>query len=158
MRSSDLATKRLNLVKRAIIATTDSWCSRKPILTPLRYTAITLIVSAIVVLHIGLANAQDKTPAKPADPTQLSLDELMKAEIYSASKQWQTKRAPSSISIVTADHPKVRVPHPGRNPSACVALCHQRPKLQLYRIRGLARPQDYNRMLLLVNGHRLRRV
>ena len=118
-----------------------------------------VLLPAFVLMCMGIAVAQEKKPVQQADPTQLSLDELMKAEIYSASKQWQTvAEAPASISIVTAD----QIQKYGYRTLAeilrsvrGVYITNDR-NYSYIGIRGFARPGDYNtRMLLLVDGHRL---
>src|SRR6185295_11650120 len=67
-----------------------------------RFIAI-LVLSAFGLICTVGAGAQPK-PSQTPDPTLLSLDDLIKAEIYTASKHWQAiSEAPASVSIVTAD-------------------------------------------------------
>ncbi len=159
MRFSNLLGERVSQRSRAMIGAAGHWCSRQAAVALSRCLTETLVLSAIVLICIGIAGAQDKKPAQPADPTQLSLEELMKAEIYSASKQWQTvAEAPSSISIVTADH----IQKYGYRTLADILRSVRGVYISNDRnysyigVRGFARPGDYNtRMLLLVDGHRL---
>ncbi len=99
---------------------------------------------------------------KPADLTDLSIEELMELEVEDvsgASKFGQkVTEAPSSVSIVTAEDIKrygyrtlaeilqsVRGFYTGNDRSYSYAG-----------IRGFSRPGDYNtRMLLLIDGHRI---
>jgi len=159
MRFSDLLGERMSQGSRTLAATAVHLCSRRVSIAPSRCVAAVLVLSAIVLSCIGVAEPQEKKTAQPADPTQLSLDELMKAEIYSASKQWQTvAEAPSSISIVTAD----QIQKYGYRTLADILrsvrgvyIANDR-NYSYIGIRGFARPGDYNaRMLLLVDGHRL---
>jgi outer membrane receptor for ferrienterochelin and colicins len=115
----------------------------------------------LVLISAVLAAAQDenKKVVESDDPTQLSLDQLMKSEIYSASKQWQrVAEAPSSISIVTADQIKkygYRTLADILRSVRGVYVTNDR-NYSYIGIRGFARPGDYNtRVLLLVDGHRL---
>jgi len=119
----------------------------------------TLVFLGVVLICAGIANAQTKKSDPPPDPTQLSLEDLMKAEIFSASKQWQTvAEAPSSISIVTAD----QIQKYGYRTLADIlqsvrgiSIANDR-NYSYMGVRGFARPGDYNtRVLLLVDGHRM---
>jgi iron complex outermembrane receptor protein len=118
----------------------------------------TFILSALILALGGIADAQEKKAAQHTDPTQLSLEELVKAEIFSASKHWQTvAEAPSSISVVTAD----QIQKYGYRTLAeilrsvrGVYVINDR-NYSYIGIRGFGRPGDYNtRMLLLIDGHR----
>src|SRR5207302_6705070 len=64
----------------------------------------TMILLAIALCST-IASAQQKTPDEtPSGVVDLSLEELMNVNIYTASKRWQKiVEAPASISIVTAD-------------------------------------------------------
>jgi outer membrane receptor for ferrienterochelin and colicins len=103
-------------------------------------------------------------PAHAVDPqhndiTDLSLEDLKKVQVYSASMYLQDDRqAPSSVTVVTADE---------------IRKCGYRTLADILRsvrgfyvsydrnysyvgVRGFSRPGDYNsRILLLLNGHRL---
>jgi outer membrane receptor for ferrienterochelin and colicins len=118
----------------------------------------TILVLSVILILSGVAGAQEKKPDLQADPTQLGLEELVKADIFSASKHWQTvAEAPSSISIVTAD----QIQKYGYRTLAeilrsvrGVYVTNDR-NYSYIGIRGFARPGDYNtRMLLLIDGHR----
>src|SRR6185295_1369374 len=90
--------------------------------------------------------------------TLLSLDDLMKAEIYTASKHWQAiSEAPASVSIVTADE----IQKYGYRTLADILRSIRGISITSDRnysyvgVRGFARPGDFNtRLLLLVDGHR----
>jgi len=120
-----------------------------------------LAATGLVLIAAAVAAAQDenKKIGRSDDPTQLSLDQLMKSEIYSASKQWQkVAEAPSSISVVTADQIKkygYRTLADILRSVRGVYVTNDR-NYSYIGIRGFARPGDYNtRVLLLVDGHRL---
>jgi len=102
------------------------------------------------------AGAQD---APHDDVTDLSLEDLRKVQVYSASMYLQDDRkAPSSVTVVTGDE---------------IRRCGYRTLADILRsvrgfyisydrnysyvgVRGFSRPGDYNtRILLLQNGHRL---
>lgn len=119
----------------------------------------TLVLSAIVLICISIADAQEKKPDQPADSTQLSLEELMNVNIYTASKRWQKiVEAPASISIVTDDE----IQRYGYRTLAEILGSMRGINLTYDRnysyigVRGFSRPGDYNaRLLLLVDGHRI---
>src|SRR5579864_7088935 len=103
-------------------------------------------------------------PAQATDPqhddvSDLSLEDLKRVQVYSASMYLQDDRkAPSSVTVVTADE---------------IRKCGYRTLADILRsvrgfyvsydrnysylgVRGFSRPGDYNdRILLLLNGHRL---
>ena len=135
------------------------WCSLRVAVALSRCLITTLVLFAIVLICLSTATAQDKKPSQADDPTQLSLEDLMKAEIYSASKHWQNvAEAPSSISIVTAD----QIQKYGYRTLADIlrsvrgiSIANDR-NYSYMGVRGFARPGDYNtRVLLLVDGHRM---
>jgi iron complex outermembrane receptor protein len=114
-----------------------------------------------VPLQKPSAVAQDK-----ADPRQkqsgigdLSLEQLVNVNIFTASKRWQKiVEAPASISIVTADE----IQKYGYRTLA--EILRSMPGIYIGNdrnysyigVRGVSRPGDYNtRVLLLVDGHRL---
>lgn len=113
-----------------------------------------------LLLHFALwltpARAQDPSPD---DVTDLSLEDLRKVQVYSASMYLQDDRkAPSSVTVVMGDE---------------IRKCGYRTLADILRsvrgfyvsydrnysyvgARGFSRPGDYNtRILLLQNGHRL---
>jgi outer membrane receptor for ferrienterochelin and colicins len=160
MRFNDVLAGRLSPGSSpARINTARRWCSRRVAVALSRCLIRTLLLFAIVLICLNIATAQEKKPAQPADPTQLSIEDLMKAEIYTASKHWQTvAEAPSSISIVTAD----QIQKYGYRTLADILRSIRGIYVSYDRnysylgIRGFARPGDYNsRVLLLVDGHRM---
>jgi len=116
-------------------------------------------VAALLVqssLWLAPAHASD---SHQDDVTDLSLEDLRKVQVYSASMYLQDDRkAPSSVTVVTADE---------------IRKCGYRTLADILRsvrgfyvsydrnysyvgVRGFSRPGDYNtRILLLLNGHRL---
>ncbi len=116
------------------------------------------LLPGIVIACFSVADAQAHKPTQQ-DMSNLSLEDLMKVEIYTASKHWQKlAEAPSSISIVTADE----IQKYGYRTLADILQSVRGIYISYDRnysyvgVRGLSRPGDYNsRMLLLVNGHRM---
>lgn len=127
----------------------------------MRLTANCLaLVLAILVLDSAAVVAQDKTPGpKSSDVADLSLEELMNVNIYTASKSWQKiVEAPASVSIVTADE----IQKYGYRTLAEILRSIRGIYIGYDRnysyigVRGFSRPGDYNtRVLLLVDGHRI---
>lgn len=155
----DNTGKRSRQRARAMIATAGHWCCSEGMVALPRWLAATLVSLAIILISAGIADAQQKKVSQQGDPTQLSLDELMKAEIFSASRQWQTvAEAPSSISIITADQIQkygYRTLAEILNSVRGIYTANDR-NYSYVGIRGYARSGDYNtRILLLVDGHRL---
>ena len=65
-----------------------------------------VLLAAIISFGSSAAIAQEKEGPrqKPSGVADLSLEQLMNANIYTASKRWQKiVEAPASISTVTAD-------------------------------------------------------
>lgn len=120
-----------------------------------------VLIATIISFGSSAAIAQDKeTPRqKPSDVSDLSLEQLMNVNIFTASKRWQKiVEAPASISIVTADEIQkygyrtladILRSMPG------ISIGYDR-NYSYIGVRGVSRPSDYNtRVLLLVDGHRL---
>jgi iron complex outermembrane receptor protein len=93
------------------------------------------------------------------DVTDLSLEDLKKVQVYSASLYLQDDRkAPSSVTVVTADE----IQRCGYRTLADILssvrgfyITYDR-NYSYVGVRGFDRPGDYNsRVLLLLNGHRL---
>lgn len=94
-----------------------------------------------------------------ADLTQLSIEELLTVEVYSASKFVQkTTEAPSAVSVVTAADIKsygYRTLADILNSVRGMNVTYDR-NYQYVGVRGFNRPGDYNsRLLLLVDGYRV---
>ncbi|HET7890624.1 MAG TPA: TonB-dependent receptor [Candidatus Sulfotelmatobacter sp.] len=133
---------------------TQSWRARRRS----RKSAGPWLTGLIICWTLGTCWAHAVDPPLD-DLTDLSLEELKKVQVYSASMYLQdTRRAPSSITIVTADE---------------IRKCGYRTLADILRsvrgfyvtydrnysyvgLRGFSRPGDYNtRILLLLDGHRL---
>jgi outer membrane receptor for ferrienterochelin and colicins len=102
---------------------------------------------------------QTEKPAQTQDLAEASLEDLMKIEVYSASKHLQSaKEAPSSVTVITAD----QIQKHGYRTLADILrtvrgfyITYDR-NYSYVGIRGLNRPGDFNtRVLLLIDGHRL---
>jgi outer membrane receptor for ferrienterochelin and colicins len=122
--------------------------------------ALALRAAALLLVHLTLGFTLARAVDPPHnDVTDLSLEELGKVQVYSASMYLQDDRkAPSSVTVVTADE---------------IRKCGYRTLADILRnvrgfyvsydrnysyvgVRGFSRPGDYNtRILLLLNGHRL---
>lgn len=118
------------------------------------------------MIHIGIAlvlalpsPAQAEEPDAPADLIELSIEQLLNIEVYSASKFVQkTTEAPASVTIITA----VDIKNYGYRTLADI-LGSVRGLFVTYDrnyhyvgVRGFNRPGDYNsRILLLVDGYRV---
>jgi outer membrane receptor for ferrienterochelin and colicins len=114
----------------------------------------------LVILIISLMSPSiNQSAALPADLADLSLEDLMRVTVYSASKfEQKTSEAPSSVTIITASE----IEKYGYRTLADI-LRSVRSFYTTYDrnysylgIRGFARPGDYNsRALLLVDGVRI---
>lgn len=158
MRLDDSIENGPDKMVRGIISGAHQWFARRGSVALLRCFTEAFVLSAIVLIYVGIADAQQGKTAQIADPTQLSLDELIKAEIYSASKHWQAiSEAPASISIVTSDQIKkygYRTLADILRSIRGIYITYDR-NYSYIGARGFARPGDFNtRMLLLVDGHR----
>jgi outer membrane receptor for ferrienterochelin and colicins len=109
----------------------------------------------IFFLFVLPAAAQEKTK----DLTQLSLEDLMNVEVYSASKHMQrTSDAPSSVTVVTADE----IQRYGYRTLADILESVRGFYITYDRdygfvgVRGFGRLGDSNnRILVLIDGHRI---
>ncbi len=120
-----------------------------------------VLIAAIISFGASAAIAQDKADPgqKPSGVADLSLEQLMNVNIYTASKRWQKiVEAPASVSIVTADE----IQKYGYRTLAEILRSMRGISIGYDRnynhigVRGFSRPGDYNtRVLLLVDGHRL---
>jgi len=120
-----------------------------------------VLAALALFLAAGVIAEETKSPTKPIDLTELSLDELMKLDVprvYAASKiEQKTTEAPSSVTIITADDIKkygyrtladVLRSVPGFNVS------YDR-NYAFLGVRGVSLGDFNSRILLLVNGHRV---
>lgn len=114
--------------------------------------AVGLVLSQPVV-------AEGVGTAEQADLTQLSIEELLAVEVYSASKFAQkTTEAPSAVTVIT----KADIKSYGYRTLADILgsvrglfVTYDR-NYQYLGVRGFNRPGDYNsRILLLVDGYRV---
>lgn len=121
--------------------------------TGFAYAAVTLGILIIISFSVP------EVSASRTDLTQLSIEELMNIEVYSASKFPQkTSEAPSSVTVITSDEIKKY----GYRTLADILrslrgfyITYDR-NYHYVGVRGFNRPGDYNtRVLLLVDGHRI---
>lgn len=131
--------------------------------TQLRLRTAAVICTALAWFASGTAHpaaaAPSATAGDVADPTELTLQQLLDVEVYSASKFSQkSSDAPSDVAVITAED--IRAFGYRRLSDVLDAI----PGLYVYSDRnydflgvgGLARPGDYlSRVLLLVDGNRM---
>lgn len=138
-----LGTKALNTIS-------------SPHLFRLVLPAVYIVIALILALPMP-ASAEE--PVAPADLTELSIEQLLNVEVYSASKFVQkTAEAPASVSIITA----ADIRHYGYRTLADILgsvrglfVTYDR-NYEYVGVRGFNRPGDYNsRILLLVDGYRI---
>jgi len=119
------------------------------------YTALTVFVGVLIIISVSAPQAY----AAQTEITQLSLEELMNIEVYSASKFPQkTTEAPAAVTVITADEIKKY----GYRTLADILrsvrgfyITYDRNYVYVG-VRGFSRPGDYNtRILLLLDGHRI---
>lgn len=122
-----------------------------------RYPPVMNIGIALILALAMPASAEE--PVATSDLMELSIEQLLNVEVYSASKFTQkTSEAPASVSIVTATDIK----HYGYRTLADILrsvrglfITYDR-NYQYVGVRGFNRPGDYNsRILLLVDGYRV---
>jgi iron complex outermembrane receptor protein len=117
--------------------------------------AMCLVVFSLCLL-VQPAHSQAGTDQ---DLMSLSIEDLAKTKVFSASRHLEdTRQAPSSVSIVTADDIQR---HGWRTLADIIGslrgfyTSYDRDYTYLG-VRGVQRPGDYNsRILLMINGHRL---
>ncbi len=123
--------------------------------TPQMVTAVSLMLSIYAIT--GQAEVNLLT-SEPQDITDLSIEQLLNIEVYSASKFTQkTAEAPSAVTIISAADIKSY----GYRTLADILSSIRGMNVSYDRnysylgVRGLGRTGDYNsRMLLLVDGYR----
>jgi len=124
-----------------------------------RFSAWALAASVAVGLALSQpVAAEDTGGARQTDLTQMSIEELLSVEVYSASKFVQkTTEAPSAVTIVTAADIKAygyRTLADILNSVRGIYTTYDRD-YRYVGVRGFNRPGDYNsRILLLVDGYR----
>ena len=99
---------------------------------PQHYRFIFAFIAALIICILSLpmpcGAATDNEPGRPSI-TDLSIEQLMEVEVdtvYSASKfEQKITEAPSSVSIVTDGHTKVRLPDPGGHTARRERLLHK---------------------------------
>lgn len=117
------------------------------------------VLAAIMGFMINVSIPASEAQAAPGELTELSIEELLTVEVYSASKFVQkTTEAPASVSIITAEDIKIY----GYRTLADILrsvrgmfVTYDR-NYQYLGVRGFNRPGDYNsRILLMVDGYRV---
>src|SRR5262245_61646857 len=136
---------------------------RPPFSAPFHWRLNVLLLGFGGWLLLGAAQAQESLSVqqRPRDPTELTLDELMRMEIpkvYGASKYEQkTTEAPSSVTIVTSEEVKKY----GHRTLADILQSVRGLYVTYNRnysflgTRGFNRGDFNSRILLLVDGHRV---
>lgn len=116
-------------------------------------------LSLLAVVLIAGAALPGAAQTGPQDLSEASLEDLMKIEVYTASRHVQSaQEAPSSVTVITAD----QIQKHGYRTLADILrtvrgfyVTYDR-NYSFVGIRGLNRPGDFNtRVLLLIDGHRL---
>ncbi len=118
------------------------------------------VLSLACLATVVSARADDPAPDPSPDLTGLSIDQLLAIDVvYGASKYEQkVNRAPSSISIVTADQIRAFGYQTLADILASVQGFYSTSDrdYSYIGVRGFQRPGDYNlRILLLMDGHRI---
>jgi outer membrane cobalamin receptor len=119
---------------------------------------IRMLAASLVLVCVFVPIAAGQNQGE-GDLANLSLEQLMKVQFYTASKHAQdTSDAPASVTIIT----KADIRTYGYRTLADVLQAvrgfwvNSDRNYSYLGVRGFARPGDYNtRVLLLVNGHRL---
>ena len=122
-------------------------------------TGLKILLPIFLLLVLGTTDVPCRSQNTPQDLGEASLEDLMKIEVYSASRHLQSAtEAPSSVTVITAD----QIQKHGYRTLADILrtvrgfyVTYDR-NYSFAGIRGLNRPGDFNtRLLLLIDGHRL---
>ncbi len=136
------------------------------ILKQMRRPPMRAILASVLLQVLWVLPTLGQQPVEPEQPepdlTKLSLNELTKVHIetvYGASKfEQKVTRAPSSVTIVTADEIQKYGYHTLADLVKSVPgfyINYDRQDAYIG-VRGVSRPSDYNSLLLtLVDGHRV---
>src|SRR5438445_4313782 len=119
------------------------------------------LLALISTMTTGWAAEDNSVGKPPAEPTEISLEELlkMKIPIVQAASKYEQKvtEAPSSITIITSDEVKLY----GHRTLADILetvpgmyVSYDRNYSSLG-VRGFNRGDDNSRVLVLVDGHRI---
>lgn len=150
-----LESDRDNLNKGLITEEDTSMDVILPTKAGVASAAWAVIIAALMIVSIPAPAAQ----AAPGELTELSIEELLTVEVYSASKFVQrSTEAPASVSVVTVEEIKVY----GYRTLADILrsvrgmfVTYDRD-YQYVGVRGFNRQGDFNsRILLLVDGYRV---
>lgn len=128
---------------------------RIPTKTAVAYAALSAIIGFFIIISFPTPEAR----AAQADLTEISIEELLNVEVYSASKFAQkTTEAPASVTIITAADVKsygYRTLADILRSVRGLFITNDR-NYDYVGVRGFNRPGDYNsRILLLVDGNRV---
>src|SRR5947199_5850293 len=126
-----------------------------------RIRAASVSLALLATTVTSLAAETQSAATKPSEPTEISLEELMKMEIpvVEAASKYKQKitEAPSSVTIITSDEVKKY----GHRTLADILrtvpgmyVTYDR-NYSFLGVRGFNLGGDNNRILLLVDGHRL---
>jgi len=142
---------------------TKTWLSNEILLFargwPLIQKSIVILILLSLLSTGTRVFAQQQNANDPKDVFEMSLEELMEVEVYTASKYKQkVSEAPSSVTIITADDIKkygYRTLADILRSARGFYTTYDRNYTYLG-VRGFGRPGDYNgRILFLIDGHRI---
>ena len=126
---------------------------------PARRIAIGGLIALTATLFAPVAAAAPDEATQSASLTELSIEQLLDLEIYSASKFLQkTSEAPAAVTVITAADIKrfgYRTLGDVLASARGIFVTNDR-NYQYLGVRGVNRPGDYNsRILLMVDGYRV---
>ena len=118
-----------------------------------------ILSTIFILLVVAVAQMPCQGQPAPRDLAEASLEDLMKIQVYSASKHLQSaKDAPSSVTVITAEE----IQKHGYRTLADILRAVRGFYVTYDRnysyagVRGLDRPGDFNtRILVLIDGHRI---